>query len=184
MRTTKPSEYARLQPKNPNVQTNPTNSEAIVYDKNTIKEKNQKRSAIRAVTGDGTDIGRYFSDSLQQVNTHHKTYQNEQILVDDKGRRLNNFTVYKDLVRSLSVSYIFRWYSLTCCPSPTSEEGFSCLCKIRRRQQMKRETSRPCPMANAEVLGLQVVTLSSHRHQLIMWIILRSRCLETLSICS
>jgi len=45
---------------------------------------------------------------LQIINKRTKTYQNEQILVDDNGQRIKGFTVYKDLMiffKLLPMSY-------------------------------------------------------------------------------
>eukprot|EP00347_Sterkiella_histriomuscorum_P011112 403373711 len=103
MRSNQASDYTRLHPKNQNIKTNPTGSSHMIYDKSALKSGNSKRLQIKSVTSEsGNQVGqnsqKYYSDSLQQVNTHHKTYQNEQILVDDKGRRMKDFTVYKDLM--------------------------------------------------------------------------------------
>ncbi|CDW86496.1 cyclic nucleotide-binding domain containing protein [Stylonychia lemnae] len=96
MRANQPSEYSRLRPMNPNVKTNPTNSSQMILDKEQLKSKNLKQMMIKGTTSQA-DM-KYYSDSLAQVNTNHKGYQNEQILVDDKGRRMKDFTVYKDLM--------------------------------------------------------------------------------------
>lgn len=42
MRSNKDSDYKRIQDKNPNIKTNPTGSDQIVYDKNAMKKKNMK----------------------------------------------------------------------------------------------------------------------------------------------
>jgi len=46
LRSTKPSEYGRFHPKNPNVKTNPTGSSNIVYDKNDLKGKSMKHRVV------------------------------------------------------------------------------------------------------------------------------------------
>ena len=63
-----------------NVVTNPTGSSQMFKN----REKHDKQLI--------------YSDSLEAINIKSKTYQNEQILVDDNGVRMKGLTVYKDLV--------------------------------------------------------------------------------------
>jgi hypothetical protein len=113
LRSTKPTEYGRIKPLNPNVKTNPTGSSGITYDPEELKKKNLKHRVL-INPGDGgsnqAEMMRYFSESLGQVNSWNKSYQNEQILLDDKGKRTKDFTVYKDLVSFATVNTL-RWSS-------------------------------------------------------------------------
>ena len=83
MRSKKASQYKRIQVKKRNVVTNPTGSVT------TEKKKERMRN----------EVEQYWAESLLTVNGKGKTWQNEEVLVDDKGRRMGDMAVYKDLVR-------------------------------------------------------------------------------------
>ena len=44
------------------------------------------------------DDQEFFSDPLQKVNLQQRTFQGEEILVDDNGQRIKEYIVYKDLM--------------------------------------------------------------------------------------